>query len=53
MPFAVPSVDLEMIIVSQVSQREKDKYYVVSLIFGIKKKGCNKCIYKTEIDSQA
>lgn len=35
MPFAVPSVDLEMIIVSQVSQREKDKYYVVSLIFGI------------------
>ena len=35
MPYAAPSMDLEMIILSEVSQKEKDKYYMISLIFGI------------------
>ena len=28
-------VDLEMIILSEVSQKEKDKYHMISLICGI------------------
>ena len=33
MSYAAPSMDLEMIILSEVSQKEKDKYYMISLIF--------------------
>ena len=32
MPFAAAWVDLEIIILSEVSQREKDKYHMTSLI---------------------
>ena len=35
MPFAVTWMDLEMIIQSEVSQTEKDKYHMISLICGI------------------
>ena len=35
MPFAATWMDLEMIILSEVSQKEKDKYYMISLICGI------------------
>ena len=31
-PFAVTCMDLENIILSEVSQKEKDKYYMISLI---------------------
>ena len=34
-PFAATWMDLEMIILSEVSQKEKDKYHVISLICGI------------------
>ena len=34
MPFAATWMDLE-IILSEVSQKEKDKYYMISLICGI------------------
>ena len=34
-PFAVTWMDLEMIILSEVSQTEKDKYHMTSLICGI------------------
>ena len=34
MPFAVTWVDIEIIILSEVSQKEKDKYHI-SLICGI------------------
>ena len=30
-PFAAPWMDLEMIILSEVGQKEKDKYYMLSL----------------------
>ena len=36
MPFAATCMDLEIIILSEVSQREKDKHYILSLICGIK-----------------
>ena len=35
MPFAATWMDLEMIILSEVSQTEKDKYHMISLIGGI------------------
>ena len=35
MPFAATWMDLEMIIRSEVSQTEKDKYHMISLICGI------------------
>ena len=35
MPFAATWMDTEIIILSEVSQKEKHKYHMVSLIFGI------------------
>ena len=35
MPFAATWVDLEMIILSEVSQKEKDKYHMIALTRGI------------------
>ena len=35
MPFAATWTDLEIIIRSEVSQTDKDKYYMISLIRGI------------------
>ena len=35
MPFAATWMNLEIIILSEVSQKEKDKYHVISLICGI------------------
>ena len=35
MPFEARQVDLESITLSEVSQIEKDKYYMISLICGI------------------
>ena len=34
-PFAATWMDLDMIILSELSQTEKDKYYMISLICGI------------------
>ena len=34
-PFAATWMDLKIIILSEVSQTEKDKYHMISLIFGI------------------
>ena len=34
-PFAATWMDLDMIILSEVSQTEKDKYHMISLICGI------------------
>ena len=38
MPFAATWMDLEIIIPSEINQTEKDKYHMISLICGIKKK---------------
>ena len=35
LPFAATWMDLEVIILSEVSQTEKDKYHMTSLISGI------------------
>ena len=49
--FAETWTDLETVILSEVSQREKGKYHMISLICGIylkKRKETNELIYKTE-----
>ena len=35
MPFAETWMELETVILSEVSQKEKDKYHIISLISGI------------------
>ena len=45
-------MDLEIIMLSEVNQTEKDKCRMISFICGIKKNDTNKFIYRTEIDSQ-
>ena len=35
MPFAPTWMELETLILSEISQKEKDKYHMISLIFGI------------------
>ena len=35
LPFAATWLDLEGILLSEISQTEKDKYYMISLICGI------------------
>ena len=52
MPFAATWIDTETVIESEVSQPEKDKYHMTSLICRILKKmtRINKHICKTEID---
>ena len=51
MPFATTWIDLEIIILSEVSQTEKDKYHMISHIWHIKY-DTNELIYKVETDSQ-
>ena len=54
MLFAATCMDIEVIVLSEVSQTQKDKYHMMSLIYGIqnKEKDTNELIYKTEIDPQ-
>ena len=49
MPFAATWMDLEIVTLSEVSQTEKDKYHIISLICRILKNGTNELIYKTEV----
>ena len=53
MPFEATWMDLEIIILSEVSQTEKDKYHMISVICRILKKDINELIYKTKTDSQS
>ena len=51
MPFAATWMDLEMIILSEVSQKEKDKYHMIYDYMWNLKSDTNELIYKTETDS--
>ena len=35
LPFVTAWTDLEIIMLSEISQSEKDKYHIISLIYGI------------------
>ena len=43
---------IEIIIQNEVSQKEKDKYHIISLIRGIQRTGRDELIYKAETESQ-
>ena len=51
-PFATIGRSLEILTLCEISQKEKDKYCMISLICGILKEDTNELTYKTEIDSQ-
>ena len=51
MLFAATWMQLEISILSEGSQQEKDKYHMISLMWNLKR-GTNAPIYKTEINSQ-
>ena len=52
MPFAATSMDPEIVVLSALSQTEKDRYHMTSPICGVFKKGTNELICKTEIEVQ-
>ena len=52
MPFAAIWMDLEIVMQSELSQKEKNKYCIISLICGIQKNGTDELIGKAEIESQ-
>ena len=43
-------MDLKNIMLSEISQTEKDKYHMISLICGIYKNDTNELIYNIETD---
>ena len=51
-PFAATWMDLESVILSEVSQTEKKKYHMTSLMQTLKRDDKNVLVDKTETDSQ-
>ena len=51
MPFTATWIDLEIIMLSELSQKEKDKHHIILLTCGILKNDTNELLCKTEIDS--
>ena len=45
-------VNLEPIIQSEVSQKEKDKYHILTHIYGIQKNGSEEFIYRAAVEKQ-
>ena len=45
-------MDLESVIQSEVSQKEKNKYHILMHICGIKKNGTDELVCKAEIETQ-
>ena len=52
MSFAATWMDLETVILNDVSQTEKEKYSLILLICGTLKNNTNELIYKTETHLQ-
>ena len=53
MPFTETWMDLEKVIQREVTQKEKNKYHVISITCGILKNGTDKLICNEEIDTDA
>ena len=51
MPFVAACIDLEIIILSEVSQKEKEISHVITYMWNLKY-GTNELIYETETESQ-
>ena len=50
--FAETWMDLETVIQSEVSQKEKNKYHILMHICGIQKNGLDDLICKVEVETQ-
>ena len=48
MPFAATGRDLEIIILSEISQTERDKYHDITYMWNLIKNDTNELIYKTK-----
>ena len=51
-PLAATWMNLEIVILSEVSQTGRAKYHMMQVICGIQDNGANELIYRTEIESQ-
>ena len=51
-PFAATWMDLEIIILSEISQAENNKYHDVTYMCNLERKDTNELTYKREIDPQ-
>ena len=51
-PFAKTWMDLEIVIQSEVSQKEKNNYYILTHTCGIQKNGTDELICQTEIETE-
>ena len=51
-PFTATQMQLEIILLNEVSQKEKDKYEMISLNMWNLKYGTNEPIYRIETDTQ-
>ena len=52
MPFAEMWMDLAIVIQTEVSQKEKNKYCIISLVCGIQKNVSDELICKAETETQ-
>ena len=50
--FAETQIDLETVIQSEISQKEKNKYCVLMHIYGIQKNSTDEPIYRKEMEMQ-
>ena len=53
MPFAATWMDLEIFLLSEVSQTEEEKYHMTSIVCGnLKRNETNELIYKTDSENE-
>ena len=52
MPFAATWMGLEVVILNEVSQKEKDKYYILMHVYGIYKDGTDESICRAAREMQ-
>ena len=52
MPFAATWMDLEIVILNEVIQTEKEKYHMTFLMWSLKRNDTNELTYKTERNTQ-